>query len=336
MWLDIFNNSAFSVTSLTGVINELPYIPGRVSRMGLFTESGVATTTIAIEQKKGVLSLIKTTPRGGPAVQNTSEKRTVRSLAIPHIAVEDTVNADEVQGVRAFGTESQLEGVQSVVNARLNRMNTNVDVTLEYMRLHALKGIVLDADGSTLYNLFTEFDVSQPSEINFDLNNANPSKGALRKVCHALIRQIEDELGAATYSHIHGLVSAQFLDELIEHPEFIEAHSFEKTQSLLQQQLARRTVEYAGIIFEEYRGKVGATSFVADNKAHFFPVGVPGLFETIFAPADFLETVNTIGLPRYAKIGQPDPMGRSVPIHVQSNPLCLCTRPKVLVQGRVQ
>jgi hypothetical protein len=34
------------------------------------------------------------------------------------------------------------------------------------------------------------------------------------------------------------------------------------------------------------------------RKAYFFPVGVPGLFRQYNAPVDFVETANTIGLPR--------------------------------------
>jgi Phage major capsid protein E len=59
--------------------------------------------------------------------------------------------------------------------------------------------------------------------------------------------------------------------------------------------------EYCGIVFEEYRGRVGTGDFTDASKAYFFPVGVPGLFRQYNAPADFVETANTIGLPRYAK-----------------------------------
>jgi Phage major capsid protein E len=37
--------------------------------------------------------------------------------------------------------------------------------------------------------------------------------------------------------------------------------------------------------------------FTDASKAYFFPVGVPGLFRQYNAPADFVETANTIGLP---------------------------------------
>ena len=57
----------------------------------------------------------------------------------------------------------------------------------------------------------------------------------------------------------------------------------------------------------------------------------PSLFVTNFAPADYVETVNTIGLPRYAK-QEPMKMGKGIDIETQTNPLCLCTRPRAVVK----
>jgi hypothetical protein len=52
------------------------------------------------------------------------------------------------------------------------------------------------------------------------------------------------------------------------------------------------------------------------------------------APADFVETANTIGLPRYAKQAADQQFARWVMLHVQSNPLPICTRPRVLLKGK--
>ena len=87
-------------------------------------------------------------------------------------------------------------------------------------------------------------------------------------------------------------------------------------------------------MFEEYRGRVGTVDFTDASKAYFFPVGVPGLFRQYNAPADFVETANTIGLPRYAKQAVDQQFARWVMLHVQSNPLLDCTRPQVLVKGK--
>jgi hypothetical protein len=37
-------------------------------------------------------------------------------------------------------------------------------------------------------NWFTEFGISQPAEIDFDLDNASPASGAVRKACNGIVR----------------------------------------------------------------------------------------------------------------------------------------------------
>jgi len=58
-------------------------------------------------------------------------------------------------------------------------------------------------------------------------------------------------------------------------------------------------VSFGGISFRRYRGN-DAVGVPAD-KAFFYPEGVERLFEIYYAPADTFETVNTLGLPLYAR-----------------------------------
>jgi hypothetical protein len=319
--LDIFSSSAFSMVALTDAINKMPYVPGRIGQLGLFREQGVSTTSVMIEEREGSLNLVETTARGAPAIQNTTNKRKARSLVVPHIALEDTILADEVQNVRAFGSESMLEGVQAVVNQRMFEMATKMDATLEHLRIGAIKGQILDADGSAvIYDLFTEFGVTAHTEIDFDLDNATPAPGVIKKKCHDIRRKIEDELGAQPYEHIHAICGADFFDDLITHPEVEKAYERYLDGAFLRQGQARGSFEYSGIVFEEYRGRVGTVDFTDASKAYFFPVGVPGLFRQYNAPADFVETANTIGLPRYAKQAVDQQFARWVMLHVQVQP----------------
>ena len=64
------------------------------------------------------------------------------------------------------------------------------------------------------------------------------------------------------------------------------------------------------------------------------PCPRPGtsIFQTYYAPADFVEAANTVGLPIYAKQYRDEKLNRSVTIHSQSNPLALCLRPKAVVK----
>lgn len=94
---------------------------------------------------------------------------------------------------------------------------------------------------------------------------------------------------------------------------------------------ARDAFDFGGCTFERYRGRVGDVGYVADDEAHAVPEGVAELFITRFAPADYVEAVNTTGLPYYAKQELMD-FGKGVEIEAQSNPIHLCTRPKALIK----
>jgi hypothetical protein len=333
--LNVFGSDAFSVLSLTDAINKVPYIPGQVMALGLFQEQGVSTTSVMIEEKDGVLYLVENKPRGAAGQRNQTSKRAARSLVIPHLPVEDRVNADEVQNVRAFGSENELEGVQNVVNGRMVTMSQSLDATLDHLALGAIKGTILDADGTTvIYNLFTEFGVAQAAEVDFDLDNANPAAGVLRKQCAGVLRTMSTNLGAATVRSAHAFCGAAFFDDLIAHPEVRASYLQQQEAAQLRSGYYSERFQFGGIVWEEYRGSIGGTDFINADKCHIFPVGVPGLFKLYYGPANYMETVNTIGLPKYMKQAVDERFNKFVDLEAQSNPLPLCTRPKALLKGK--
>ena len=328
--MDVFKDDAFSLRSLTASINKLPMKPGRLGQLGLFTERGITTTTVQIEEKSGTLSLIQTSPRGEPGDTIGRDKRKLRALNVPHLQREGQINADEVQGIRRFGTESDVETVQGLVNDRMSVLRAMHEVTLEHLRMGALKGLILDADLSTIYNLFTEFGVTQDT-VAFDFSDVDLD---VRNVCTHVLRTMEDNLGAATYTGARALCSSDFFDGLIGHSQVKESFKYQEGQVLRTD--LRRGFTFGGITFEEYRGKVGSTLFIAQGEAYCFPEGAMvedgPLFQTYFAPADFEETVNTLGLPFYAKQAPDRDFNRFTKLHTQSNPLPLCLRPDAVIK----
>lgn len=338
--LDVFNQDAFSVTSLTDAINAVPFVPGRAGRVVDWNEQGITTTTVMIEQVDGALKLLNPSARGGPGETKAKDKRSARALVVPHYQHDDGFNADEVQGVRAFGSETDVQQVQAMVNQRLAQaVGWVLDPTLEYQRLGALKGVILNQDGSTLYDLFAEFDVSQEATIDFNLDAASDT-GAVRAACAGAIRLIADNLGGATFTGVRALVGNNFFDSLLKNIEVRNSYKGTPMAQVLRDGYVDPTggepvygvFEFGGIVWENYRGKNGGSDMVATDSCHIFPVGVPGLYRTVYAPADYIETVNTMGLPRYAK-QWPTPNGKRIEMESQSNPLSYCTRPKVLLQG---
>lgn len=329
--LDVFNTDAFSVRSLTAAILKAPYKPGRLGEMGLFSERGITTTVVQVEEQDGQLSLIATSPRGSVPDSLGNSKRKMRAFNVPHLARESTIIADEVQGIRAFGTESDVQTVQGLVDQRLATLRAMHEATLEHLRIGAVRGTILDADGvSVISNLFTEFGVAQQTQdFAFSVDATD-----VRAKCIAVLRQIESELGGSTYTGARALCSASWFDALVGHPTVAEAFKYREGEVLRND--LRRGFTFGGITFEEYRGSVGGVDFIADGEAYCLPEGaqtVNGpLFQTWFAPADFEETVNTLGLPVYAKQARDPEFQRWVKLHSQSNPLPICLRPRAVVK----
>ena len=80
MELDILNDDAFSLTSLTNAVNKVPVIPTQIAKSGLFQEEGINTTTFVIEQQEGRSALVGYSPRGGAGETIGKEGR----KKIPH------------------------------------------------------------------------------------------------------------------------------------------------------------------------------------------------------------------------------------------------------------
>ncbi len=326
-----FTNPAFEMASMTAAINLIPNRYGKLEQMNLFAPKPVRTRQIIVEQREGVLTLLPTLPPGSPGTVGTRGRRNVRSFVIPHIPHDDVVLPEAVQGLRSFGSETELESVSSVMAERLETMRNKHAITLEHLRMGALKGEILDADGSTLYNLFEEFRIA-PKRMNFEL--ASP-KTEVRNKCTDVLGMIEDSLLGEVMTGAHCLCSSDFFKALTSHPTVKEAYSRWNEGVVLINDV-RRGFDFGGVTFEEYRGKASdadgnVRNFIAPGEAQVFPVGTLDTFANYFAPADFNETVNTLGQPMYAK-QEPRKFDRGTDVHTQANPLPMCLRPGVLVK----
>ncbi len=326
-----FDNPSFSMSALTAAINILPNNYGLMESMGLFPAKPVRFRSVVVEEKNGILTLLPTMPVGSPGTVGKRGKRKLRSFAIPHIPHDDVVLPEEVQGIRAFGSETEVQTVASVMAEHLQTMRNKHAITLEHLRIGALKGIILDADGSELYNLFDLFDIT-PKVVNFQLSNAATD---VKKKCLDLKRYLERNLKGERMSGVHCLVSEEFFDALTSHDSVKAAYDRWQDGLALRSDL-RSGFTFAGITFEEYSGEASdgddnVHRFIAAGEGHAFPLGTVDTFGTYFAPADFNETANTLGQPLYAK-QEPRKFDRGTDLHTQSNPLPMCHRPGVLVK----
>jgi hypothetical protein len=258
-------------------------------------------------------------------------------MRVPHFEINDAIMAEEVQNVRAFGSESVVETLMGKVASRGATHSQSHAATEEYARVGAVKGIVTYADSSTL-NMFNTFGVSQDGEIDFDLHTDGSATGAFRNKCAATIRAMGNHLGGVPWTGVHAICGDAFFDKLIGNKEVRETYLNQQEAKELRGGYVSNGASWGAFMFgdilwENYRGAVGGTSFVHTDKCHLFPTGAPGLFRTYYAPADYNDAVNTLGRRLYSTI-YPMPNNKGVHMDTQMNALHICTRPKVLMIGK--
>lgn len=340
--IDIFNDDAFRSVEITAALDEVPYRPQWLGDLNLFEERNISTETIAIEKRDGVLTLVPITPRGAPLPQPTRNPRNIRDFRTVRVAKGDRLNASEIQGIRAFGTESELDQVQAETLRRMDSLRNDVELTHENMRLASLTGLLVDADGSEIYNYFDLWDIAQPAEIDFDLDNASPADGALQAKCR-LVKETMRRNSKGAWSRgvrVYALVGDDFWEMLIRHPEVAETY-----QEYLVQADARRAFAnieegwgeefvFGGIRWVHYIGSDDHAVEIPTTKARFFPVGAPGAFLRVNAPGESMDDVNRPGRPFYALTIPDKDRNFYVDLEVYSYPLYLPTRPAMLLRGK--
>lgn len=326
---DIWDGDGFTVESLTAAINNVPYRPGQVSASGIFEEDGVTTTRISIEQRDGKLSLVEPTKRGGPGETTGDDDRSLVPFDIDHFQRDDSVLADEVQNIREFGTTDQLETIEGRVVKKGARHARDLTMTLEHLRVGALKGIVTSKSGKTLIDLYNRFGIAVPAAVSLELDVDATKVGQLWQ---DVIYSVEDDLDEP-YGGIHVFTGRDFHKALWTHKSVTDTFLYHSGASVLRQDVPN-TFEFGGATWERYRTGAKATAdlgspYIAATEARVVVKGVPELFITRFAPADYEETVNTVGIPFYMK-QEPKRFGKGRDIQVQMNPINICTKPKVL------
>lgn len=340
--LDIFHQDPFTAIELTAAVERHPYQPTGLGTLGIFDPMPIRTKALAVEERNGILVLIPTSPRGAPPSQRTTEKRKLRYFDVPRIAQDDTIYADELQSIREFGTESVLMQVETEVARRLSGptgLLKNIEYTKENMRLGAVQGVVVDADGSTvIYNWFDEFGINQATEVGFNLAAAEAN--TLRPIINAIVRSMaRASQGAFTPSTtVVALCGDQFWDEFTNHPDVIRTYlNWSDARDIRDggQGAAFSTFDFAGVSWINYRGSDDNSSIkIPDAKVKLFPKDAPGVFSQAMAPAETFDFVNTPGKDVYVIPVFDRDRNAWWRAEVYAYPLFICTRPEVLQSGR--
>jgi hypothetical protein len=352
--MDIFNQDAFRMVTMTAAVNLTPYAPDFLGTLGIFTPTPIRTIDAAIARTDdGEIRVVQTTPRGAPPLEQKILPQNVRSFRTPRVAIGDTIYAHELQGILARAVMQggdmglMMQDLQAEISYRLEGptgLRSKQEATKERHRLGAISGIVLDADDSVLYNWPTLWGLSLPAEIPFDLSAASPEVGVLQTAVRQLKRDIlrSAKVGNRQNIRIIGLCGDEFFDKFVKHADVLPAFNVFQANAATRISLGLNngiapftTFQWEEIDWINYRGTDdNETIAIAPDKVKFIPAGIPGLFQEVLAPAESFEYFNSPGLPIYVNTIPDRDRNSFVRLETYVYAMYVATRPDVLFSGR--
>ena len=336
--MDIFNGDAFSSVTLTEKVNEkYPFVPTFLQDRGLAPAQGMVTLDAAFEESTGGIRLIASSPRGAPPSQQTRSRPMLRKLTASHFAREAQVYADELVALRGRGALTPQTAQRLLLQRTDGPIGLKVEwkLTLEHLLLGAIDGVVYDADNTTiLYDFFAWMGVSRPAAIDINFSGMGAETAILDTFGISLRRTMILALQGMGLGAMMPVILCgdNFYDTAVASKEVKAA---KKNGAMGNQEAAKAVAEntpyaafqYAGCLWVNYRGTEDSVVSVPTNEARAFPEGVPGLFQTLYAPADTFDTVTGEGLPLYLLNLPERQTSKMFVAELQSNPLVACLRP---------
>lgn len=325
----LINLNDFTTAELTAAINKIPQTWGTIGAMGLFRDRGLLSSNVTIDQNAGKLRVLDSHEWGAPGNVPESEQRDMISFKIGQTTYDDILLPIDVADTRAFGMAAANAAITDELTRKLTRLKVDHDVTHEWRKAGALRGVIANFDGSRSVNLFTKFGVTRP-EVDFVLGTADTD--ILGKCV-----ELSDKMDAGLFGDVSNgkavLANPTFYDRFVAHANVKAAYAATvQAAQRLGDNLGKTGFYFGGIMWYRMPDAYNGTQLITAGEGNAVPLGTMRTFEMLYAPADMNETVGTIGQPIYAKI-EPRDMGRGWNLHTQSNSLPICYSPGALVRA---
>jgi hypothetical protein len=294
---------------ITNLINRMPIQYGQIMNSGLFQFRGAFTEVVGVDVTNSQSGLIPTSPWCcDNAVTQSPENREIRTVVIPRTKLEDAIWACDISGARADGLTGYDQGLQSVAQERskkLLRMRYNFDTTFEYRMLGALRGQVLEADGTkVLLDIYKMFGVTQET---VDVHVASDSTTIIEELRKAITAS---RIGARSFTPVgyRMYVGTGLFNALIANKDIkdIWKRCCDVSASILQGAFAQPGGSFTlfpGLEIVEYVGTQACftpsgepVGYIGDMEGFLIPIPPRGfeMYEILGAPPKTINLVNTM------------------------------------------
>lgn len=330
------------VTNFSSEINLIPNRWGLMSLLNIFKTQLGSQRTVTIPRKTSKEHLMedRNWDEGRPSLSRGD--REILTVSIPHFPLDASINPNDINGrvdfdalIRGGMTLETVEAKRAEILESLFRAHS---LALEAARMQLFKdGSVFAPRGTVKTNFYNEYGITR-KEFEFDMKS---TIDPLDAVCAEVIGYFQDTAqNGIIMTDFLALCSPKFFQQLISNPFIREAYlpvQMPQRDGLLVGRLdagqpfgsAYQEFRFRGITFIEVRGGVAGQPYVDEGKAYCFPRGTD-TFETWFAPANRLDTVNQIASPSYA-FEYIDEKKGSIDIMSETNFLNIMKRPDLVV-----
>lgn len=333
---DLMNAEEFANAQLTEAINIPPYQTGRLAQLGLFVDTPIPTTYAKVSVKDGEFTIIPSRERGGPTNKNMSKRPDTRLIQIPHFPLGDAITPADFQNLLAWGEDRLFETFGGVLNAKLLELRGKHDQTHAHLDWGALNGLILDADGYELLDLYETFGVDGTPR-SFSLGTATTDVADLTRDLKSDIRR---DLKGAPMTGVRILAGENFFRRYVGHDTVRDAYKYYTSNGNPNRDGLEDGFQHAGAVIERVdeefavrleNGQLETRPAIAPNEAVAVPLGTP-YFKRYVAPPDTIHDANQAPDPSSKIFVSTEELdhGKGYDIHTESNVLPVCLRPQIL------
>lgn len=326
-------------------INVVPPQYGMVTKtLNLFPREGTTSRNVEMWYENYQIQVLPAKGIGAPA--SLMEERTGKAIimTVPYFPHLDLIRPTDIQDILQVygGGQKQVNTLSAELDKRLMNIRWNHDITWEWLCTQALQGLLVDGNGTTLYDLYATFGVTKTT-VDFDLGTATTD---ISGKCQQVYQTVSQNITQDVMTGVEAIVDPTFFQKLVSHANVKQFYvNAEQAVLLLNMDRMRgtrdsqhwgRSIELFNILWREYYGqatlKNGSTRpFWQPNTGTAFPSGTLNMFKTWDAPANDIRYVNTRGQPIYVSPRVLE-HGQGLELLSQSNTLPVVRRPQATVQ----
>jgi hypothetical protein len=339
---DLIAAPQYCSRGLMDIINVIPNTYGRLNQLNLFPFRGSPTTYVTFDKRNKEFGLISTRERGGENNKNRRTRGEIVQLPSFHYPLDFSIYSADLQNRVMPGAPNDYLRYESLLEDELFDVRQKHAQTLEFSRINALNGKVIDADGSVLLDMFTELGFTQ-QVVNMQLNIAATN---IRTKTTDALRLARLKSGGETVNQWRAFCGKDFFNAYISHGN-VEKYYLNYTNAA---RLSDGTAEYGfdhnGVIWEEYYsefshkkddGTIQIFKGIADDEAFLVPIGTSAMW-TYNVPPDDISVINQAPSEQQLIHITSEILkhGAGIEHHTESNFIALNKRPEMIVKLKAQ